>query len=146
MGERSPRVCEVERSMTTATMSFTFSRSSCTSAGLASARRTRPRATARRMATGPRVTSARMARRATTAPRAQRAKSGTRGEKLTESKGTLPLLPETFEQGRHVHLVGLVVAGQRIHDDVDAAAIRELPLALVAANDRIEPLTARSHG
>ena len=33
-------------------------------------------------------------------------------------------LPEPFQDRRHVHLVGLVVAGQRIHDDVDAEADR----------------------
>ncbi len=32
------------------------------------------------------------------------------------------LLSQPFEQRRHVHLIGLVVAGQRVHHDVDAGA------------------------
>jgi hypothetical protein len=32
-------------------------------------------------------------------------------------------LPQPFEQGRHVHLVGFVVAGQHVHHDVDAGAV-----------------------
>src|SRR5436853_7464618 len=49
-------------------------------------------------------------------------------------------LPQPFEQGRHVHLVGLVVAGQRVHDDVDAGAEGHLALALAAGHHRIERL------
>src|SRR3989337_2607971 len=54
------------------------------------------------------------------------------------------LLPEPFEQGRHMHLIGLVVAGQRVHDDVDAASVGKLPLALVSADDGIKRLAPRS--
>src|SRR5690606_18788901 len=34
------------------------------------------------------------------------------------------LLPQPFKQDRHVDLIGLVVAGQHVHDDVDAGAQR----------------------
>src|SRR5262245_51633164 len=43
-----------------------------------------------------------------------------------------PSLSKPFEDRRHVYLVRLVVAGQRIHDDVDAEAIGHLALALAA--------------
>ena len=52
--------------------------------------------------------------------------------KGAKAKSQLMLLPEPFEQRRHMHLVGLVVAGQRIHHDVDAGAIGEFALALAA--------------
>ena len=52
------------------------------------------------------------------------------------------ILSEPLQQGRHVHLVGLVVAGQRVHDDVDAGAEGHLALALAARHDRIERLVA----
>ena len=51
-------------------------------------------------------------------------------------------LPEPLQQRRHVHQVGLVVAGQRVHDDVDAGAEGHLALALAAGHDRIERLVA----
>ena len=46
------------------------------------------------------------------------------------------LLSQPLEQRRHVHLVGLVVAGQRVHHDVDAGAERELALARLARHHR----------
>src|SRR6516162_5866344 len=39
------------------------------------------------------------------------------------------LLSQPFEQRRNVDLVGLVVAGERVHHDVDAGAEREFALA-----------------
>src|SRR5262249_10549393 len=44
------------------------------------------------------------------------------------------LLPEPFEQRRNMDLIGLVVAGQSIHDDVDAGAEREFALARFAGH------------
>ena len=38
-------------------------------------------------------------------------------------------LSQPFEQRRNVDLVGLVVAGERVHHDVDAGAEREFALA-----------------
>ena len=51
-------------------------------------------------------------------------------------------LPQPFEEGGHVHLVGLVVAGQRVHDDVDADAVGEFALAWVGRHGRIEEAAA----
>ena len=42
------------------------------------------------------------------------------------------LLPQPLEQRRHVHLIGLVVAGQRVHHDVDAGAEGQFALARLA--------------
>src|SRR5690349_10932322 len=39
---------------------------------------------------------------------------------MVKSQVIPPLLPQSFEQGRNVHLVGFVVAGQGIHHDVDS--------------------------
>src|SRR4029450_10655313 len=41
-----------------------------------------------------------------------------------------------------MHLIGLVVAGEGVHDDVDAGAQRHLALALAARGGRIEVLAA----
>src|SRR5262245_17021848 len=42
------------------------------------------------------------------------------------------LLPQPLEDRRHMHLIGLVVARQRIHHEVDAEAVGHLPLPLAA--------------
>ena len=39
------------------------------------------------------------------------------------------LLPEPFDQRRRMHLVGLVVSGQRVHHDVDAGRGRRIRVA-----------------
>src|SRR5262249_11123566 len=59
---------------------------------------------------------------------------GTRG--VNAIPYCMALLPQPFDQRRHMHLVGLVVAGQRVHHDVDAGAEREFALAHVAAGYR----------
>ena len=76
---RAPSVCEVERSITTATTSFTFSRSSWISDGLASAATTSASAAARTSATGPRDSAATRTSAATAAASAHRARRGGEG-------------------------------------------------------------------
>src|SRR5215510_7074251 len=51
-------------------------------------------------------------------------------------------LSQALEQGRDVHLVGLVVAGERVHHDVNAGAERHLALNLAAGNRRIDRAVA----
>ncbi len=49
------------------------------------------------------------------------------GQERFEGEGPVHqplLLPEPFEQDRHVHLIRLIVAGQHVHHDVDAGAKR----------------------
>src|SRR5687767_9755605 len=49
-------------------------------------------------------------------------------------------LAQPFQDRRHVHLIGFVVAGQRIHDDVDAEAKGHLALPLAAGRHREQGL------
>src|SRR6516165_9714050 len=51
-------------------------------------------------------------------------------------------LSKPLQQGGHMHLIGLVVAGEGVHDHVDAGAQRHLALALAAWDGRIEILAA----
>src|SRR6185437_10242687 len=46
-------------------------------------------------------------------------------------------LTEPLQDRRYVHLVGLVVAGQHVHDEIDSKAQRHLTLRLPARHDRI---------
>src|SRR4030095_3936100 len=56
------------------------------------------------------------------------------------------LLPEPLEQRGDMYLIGLVVAGQRVHDDVDAGAERELALARLARHHWKHWLAILAHG
>ena len=59
---------------------------------------------------------------------------------MTVQEYSASLLPQPFEDAGHVHLVGFVVAGEGIHDDVDANAIGELALVFAAGDHSIEAL------
>ena len=74
------------------------------------------------------------------------------GSKATRNQFVL-LLPQPFEQSRHVHLVGLVVAGQRVHHEVDAGAVgdssrcaaRRRPSAAAAGRRAASPRRRQNH-
>src|SRR5262245_5789082 len=51
-------------------------------------------------------------------------------------------LSQALEQGSDLHLVGLIVAGQLVHHDVDAGAERHLALNLAAGDSRIDRAVA----
>src|SRR5262249_8872446 len=55
------------------------------------------------------------------------------------------LLSQPFEQRRNVDLVGLVVAGERVHHDVDAGAEREFALARLGGDERQHGLAVLAH-
>src|SRR5580700_794716 len=61
---------------------------------------------------------------------------------LTRGANAIPkftialLLPEPLKQRGHVHLVGFVVAGERVHHNVDAGAECELALARFTIDHR----------
>ena len=55
----------------------------------------------------------------------------------------LSYCPNRLQQRRHVDLVGLVVAGERVHHDVDAGAEREFALARLARHHRQHRLAVR---
>src|SRR5262249_22158905 len=54
-------------------------------------------------------------------------------------------LSQPFEQRRNVDLVGLVVAGERVHHDVDAGAEREFALARLGGDERQHGLAVLAH-
>src|SRR5918996_5887834 len=100
-----------------------FSRSSSRSVGLASARIMAPSATARHDAPRERRDASSTTSNSASAPAAQKKAPGRIGEKsIDQFVIGLLSLAKAFEQRGDVHLIGLVVAGQRIHDDVDAGA------------------------
>ena len=49
--------------------------------------------------------------------------SGQRQQRIEDQMPAAASLPQPFQQRRHMHLVGFVVAGQHIHDQVDAEAV-----------------------
>src|SRR5262249_10731677 len=55
------------------------------------------------------------------------------------------LLSQPFEQRRNVDLIGLVVAGERVHHDVDAGAEREFALARLGGDEREHGLAVLAH-
>ena len=69
-------------------------------------------------------------------PRRQRGRRAPARAAAARRTGQVRSLAEPLEQGRHMDLVGLVVAGQRIHHEVDAGAIGQLALARTAGRHR----------
>src|SRR5215469_11554538 len=142
---RSPKLWLGLLSTTTTATEVSGSRSSRVSDGLASAS-TRSRSAIARVA-APRVreisNSTTIAAATTTA--AHTTASGTSGENVTPKPKTALLLAEPLEQRRHVHLVGLVVAGQRVHHDVDPGAVGEIALARLARHQRQHRLAVAAH-
>src|SRR5689334_11410914 len=123
-------------STTTASTSFSGSRSSCFKCGLATASRRREKL--RRRNTAPRRERQKRSasKIAPTPAMPHRTGQGTKGKNSTDQ--LIGSLPQSLEQGRDVHLIGLVVAGQRVHHDVDAGAERHFALHLAAWHCGIE--------
>src|SRR5882672_1590354 len=90
------------------------------------------------------ASASRISASAATRTAAPRARPSSRSADITTIAGTrgvnaMPycmLLPQPFDQGGRVNLVGLVVAGQGIHHDVDAGAEGEFALARLARRQR----------
>src|SRR4029079_7360841 len=120
-------------------MSERFSRSSLRRLGLRRANSSKASASERNIQPRPRVTIVMMMKMRPAARRAARSGHGSKGAMV---KSQLMLLPQPLEQRRDMHLIGLVVAGQRVHHDVDAGAIGEFALAVAAGRHRIERLAA----
>src|SRR5579885_2968619 len=142
---RSPNCWLGLLSMMTAATEGIGSRSSRVNEGLASASTMRPSATARITAPRLRAISSTMAISAAAPKAAQTTYSGTSGANDTPRFTSVLLLPQPLEQRRDVHLVGLVVAGQRVHHDVDAGAEGEFALARLARHQRQHCLAVRPH-
>src|SRR5580704_4905165 len=133
---RSPKFWLGLLSTTTTATEESGSRSSRVSDGLASASTTSPSASARIVAPRLRDTNSNSARMTAAATAAHNTGSATSGANAIPRFNISLLLPQSLEQRRHVHLIGFVIAGQRVHDDVDTGAERELALARLAFHHR----------
>src|SRR3984957_14655465 len=133
---RSPKLWLGLLSTTTTATEESGSRSSRVSDGLASASTTSPSASARIVAPRLRDTNSNSARMTAAATAAHNTGSATSGANAIPRFKIALLLPQTLEQRRHVHVIGFVIAGQRVHDDVDAGAERKLALARLAFDHR----------
>src|SRR5580700_8338221 len=129
---RSPKFWLGLLSTTTTATEESGSRSSRVSDGLASASTTSASASARIVAPRLRDTNSNSARIAAAAMAAHNTGSATSGANAIPRFKLSLLLPQTLEQRRHMDLIGFVIAGQRVHDDVDAGAERKLALARLA--------------
>src|SRR5690606_37531645 len=65
---------------------------------------------------------------------------GSRGSKATDSS---ILLAQPFEEHRHMHLVGFVIAGQHVHHDVYSGPIGEHALERVRRHGRKDRPSSR---
>src|SRR6202035_1036423 len=126
---RSPKFWLGLLSTTTTATEESGSRSSRVSDGL-------PSASARIVAPRLRDTNSNSARITAAAMAAHNTGSATSGANAIPRFKISLLLPQTLEQRRHVHLIGFVIAGQRVHDDVDTGAEREFALARLAFHHR----------
>src|SRR6266481_492062 len=120
-------------STTTATTEDNGSRSSRVKEGLASAKAISANAATRTAAPRERPSSNNAAITAIAAIATQSTNEGTSG---VNAMPYCMLLSEPFDQRRRVHLIGLVVAGQRVHHDVDAGTEGEFALLRLARGER----------
>ena len=61
-----------------------------------------------------------------------------------ECTDTVPVdMPQPFQDEGDVHLVGLVVAGQRVHHEVGAEAVGQRPLPRAAGQSSVADLLER---
>ena len=141
---RAPRVWLSLRSSTTATTLFCASRCSRTSDGSASAASSNARASAapsRALLPGVKR-EAENAERGDDAARAKAGQGSSGVKARVEFTHGAPHCPRALQQIAHMHLIGFVIAGQRVHHEIDAAAQRHFALARAARRQRIERLPA----
>src|SRR5579863_5317071 len=120
-------------------------RSSRVSDGLASASTMSASASARNAAPRLRARNSASTRITTAAMAAHKMGAPTSGANATPKFKRFLLLPQPLKQRRNMNLVGLVVAGERVHDDIDAGAERELALARFTVHHRQHRLAVRLH-
>src|SRR5262245_37622883 len=131
---RSPKFWLGLLSITTAATEDSGSRSSRVKDGFAKASSTSASANTRTAAPRERLSRSRAPITTIAASAIQSTMVGTRG--VNAIPYCMALLSQPFDQRRRVHLVGLVVTGQGVHDDVDPGAEGVFALAHVAAGDR----------
>src|SRR6202158_3517208 len=135
-GGREPKFWLGLLSITTAATDDNGSRSSRVNDGLPSASRMSASAVTRPAAPRARPSSSNPAITTMAAAASQSTGEGTSGVNAMPYCMPPLLLSEPFDQGRRVHLVGLVVSGQRVHHDVDAGAEGEFALPGLARSKR----------
>src|ERR1700694_2931890 len=123
-------------SITTAATDDNGSRSSRVNDGLASASRMSASAVTRTAAPRARPSSSNPAITTMAAAASQSTGEGTSGVNAMPYCMPPLLLSQPLNKSRRVHLVGLVVSGQRIHHDVDAGAEGEFALPGLARSKR----------
>src|SRR5438132_1093546 len=133
---RSPNSWLGLLSVTTTATEVRRSRSSRVMEGLASASTNSASATVRARAPRLRPNTIRIERANATPAAAHTMAAGTRGENEMPKFNASLSLPEPFEQSRNVDLIGLVIAGERIHHNVDAGAEGKFALARLGGNQR----------
>src|SRR3954447_24948096 len=121
-------------SITTAATEDNGSRSSRVKEGLASASKISASAVTRTAAPRARPISSSADITTIAASAIHSTGAGTRG--VNAMPYCMLLLPQPFDQGGRVNLVGLVVAGQRVHHDVDAGTEGEFTLPRFARRQR----------
>src|ERR1700710_879910 len=141
---RSPKFWLGLLSITTAATEDNGSRSSRVKDGVASASRISASASTRTAAPRARPSSSNAAITTRGGGPSQSTGEGTSGVNAMPYCMIALLLPEPFDQRRRVHLVGLVVAGQRVHHDVDAGAEGEFALPRLAGRQRQHRLSVGS--
>src|SRR5882724_1609365 len=121
-------------SITTAATEDSGSRSSRVKEGLASANNISASAVTRTAAPRARPSSSSAAITTIAASAIHSTSVGTRG--VNAMPYCMLLLPQPFDQSGRMNLVGLVVAGQRVHHDVDAGTEGEFALPRLARRQR----------
>src|ERR1700675_1583380 len=129
-------------SITTAATDDNGSRSSRVKEGLASASNISASAVTRTAAPRARLSSSRAAITRMAASATHSTRVGTRG--VNAMPYCMPLLSQPLDQRRRVNLIGLVVAGQGVHHDVDAGAEGKFALARFARRQRQHRLAIRA--
>src|SRR3954447_19271767 len=139
---RSPKFWLGLLSITTAATDDNGSRAARAEEGLARASSTSASANTRTAAPRERPSSSSAPITTIAASATHSTMVGTRG--VNAIPYCMALLPQPFDQRRRMHLVGLVVAGQRVHHDVDAGAEGVFALPGFAGRQRQHRLPVRS--
>src|SRR5438874_1163677 len=136
---RSPKFWLGLLSTTITATELSGSRSSRVKDGLASASAISANAMVRTAAPRLRDTKRSSANRHAAAITAHRTSVPTRGANaipIFKALSWLLLLTQALEQRRNMYLIGFVIAGERVHHDVDAGAEREFALARLPIDHR----------
>src|SRR3954470_13556633 len=142
---RSPKTWLGLLSITTATTDDSGSRSSRVNDGFSSASRIRARAATRMVAPRARPSSSNAEITTMAATASQSTNEGTSGVNAMPYCMLAALLSQALDERGRVHLISLVVAGQRVHHDVYSGAESEFALPRLARGQRQHRLAVRAY-